>query len=100
MSTRRVRQGVDPDLEAAADALIKRSFEEEPDPEGKGMILTRWMQIARYRREVYTADGAPDAAVRRGIYTRVLNPTHPHLNAVEGISRPRKQRASDHWEGE
>lgn len=90
----RIQHGVNVDLETQADEILKQSFIEKPDPEGKKMILTRWMDISRKRREVYCSDGVPDGAVRRGNFHRVINPTSPHLNAVDGVvSRPRRRPA-------
>ncbi|MFF7198228.1 hypothetical protein ACFZAM_31530 [Streptomyces sp. NPDC008079] len=82
----RIRYGVAADLEAEADRILRDSFLEHPDPVAKALILTPWMQITRARREVYTSDGAPDSAVRRGLFHRVLNPVHRHLNGVEGVA--------------
>lgn len=84
----RVRHGVDLELEAEADRILKESFLEQPDPEEKSKILTKYMLQNRLKREVYTADGTPDGAVRRGTFTRALNPQYPHLNAIEGVARP------------
>jgi hypothetical protein len=84
----RVRHGVDAELEAAADALLKESFLANPDPEAKSMILTKYMLENRTRREVYTTEGTPDGAVRRGTFHRSLNRKYPHLNAIEGVARP------------
>lgn len=90
----RVRHGVDVDLEAQADELIKQSFLERPDRIEKALILTVWMETSRRRREVYVADGVPDGSIRRGSFHRVINSLHTHLNAVEGTaSRPRRRPA-------
>lgn len=89
--TERIRTGVDPDLEAQADALIKQSFLEQPDPIEKSMILTTWMLATRLRREVYTTEGTPDGSVRRGLFHRARNTAHPHLNATDGVvARPNR----------
>ncbi|THA72464.1 hypothetical protein E6R60_26395 [Streptomyces sp. A0642] len=84
----RVRHGVDPELEEQADELLKASFLDHPDPEAKSLILTKYMLQNRLKREVYTTEGTPDGAVRRGSFHRTLNPKHLHLNAIEGIARP------------
>jgi hypothetical protein len=84
----RVRHGVDPELEAAADELLKQSFLEDPDPDEKSLILTKYMLQNRYKREVYTSEGTPDGAVRRGAFHRALNGKHLHLNAIEGVAAP------------
>ncbi|MGW1436924.1 DUF7236 family protein [Streptomyces griseus] len=94
----RVRHGVDPELEAEADALLKESFLERPDPEAKALILTRYMLLNRLRREVYVSGGTPDGAVRRGSFNRRMNAKYLHLNATEGASRPQHRipaRATD-----
>lgn len=95
----RIRSGINPELEAAADELIKQSFLDTPDPAAKAMILTCWMEDSRRRREVYCADGVPDGALRRGSFHRAANPAAPHLNAVDGVaSRPRRRPAvGDVW---
>lgn len=86
-----IQQGVNAQLEEAADQFIKDSFTHHPDADAKALILTRWMLATRLRREVYTTDGTPDAAVRRGLFHRAYNPAHPHLNAVEGVAaRPKR----------
>ncbi|MGW7100343.1 DUF7236 family protein [Streptomyces sp. NPDC054838] len=97
---KRLRHGVDPELEAAADLFLKQSFLDKPDREAKSLILTGYMLQNRIRREVYTTDGVPDGAIRRGSFHRVLNHAHPHLNAIEGVARPlpripRRPRTSD-----
>ncbi|MFJ4902808.1 hypothetical protein [Streptomyces sp. NPDC088727] len=84
----RVRHGVDVELEAAADELLKESFLDNPDPEEKAKILTKYMLQNRYKREVYTSEGTPDGAVRRGAFYRSLNTKHLHLNAIEGVAAP------------
>ncbi|MEV7674975.1 hypothetical protein [Streptomyces sp. NPDC088752] len=86
--SRRVRHGVDLELETAADELLKESFLDNPDPEAKSLILTRYMLQNRLRREVFTTDGTPDGAVRRGSFHRALNTKHLHLNAIEGVAAP------------
>lgn len=84
----RVRHGVNPELEAAADELLKESFLKDPDPDEKAKILTKYMLQNRYKREVYTSEGTPDGAVRRGTFHRALNVKHLHLNAIEGVAAP------------
>ncbi|MEU6362232.1 DUF7236 family protein [Streptomyces albidoflavus] len=87
----RLRHGIDPVLEEEADALIKASFQDNPDPQAKGLILTKYMMQSRVRREVYTAEGTPDGAVRRGSFGRAINRAYPHLNATEGVARPARR---------
>jgi hypothetical protein len=50
----------------------------------KSDILTPWKEEDRYNREVYTASGVADPAVRRGMFRRAWNPMHPHLNSRDG----------------
>ncbi|WP_428957826.1 DUF7236 family protein [Streptomyces sp. cg35] len=86
--TKRIRHGVDPELEALADEILKQSFLDVPNPEEKAKILTRYMLQNRARREVYVSGGTPDGAVRKGSFHRAINRKYPHLNAVEGVARP------------
>ncbi|MFH8483147.1 hypothetical protein [Streptomyces sp. NPDC018055] len=84
----RVRHGVDLELEAEADELLKESFQDNPDPEAKALILTKYMLQNRVRREVYVNGGTPDGAVRKGSFHRSANTKYLHLNATEGAMRP------------
>ena len=84
----RIRYGVDPELEAEADAILRQSFLDAPDPEAKAQILTPYMLQNRLRREVYVPGGTPDGAVRKGSFHRAVNRQYPHLNAAEGAARP------------
>lgn len=86
--TNRVRHGVDHDLEAEADAILRQSFLDNPDPEEKAKILTPYMLANRLKREVFVPGGTPDGAVRRGSFHRSINRLHSHLNAAEGVARP------------
>lgn len=86
----RIRYGVNVELEEAADELIKQSFQDTPDPEAKALILTKYMLDNRLKREVYTNDGVPDGAIRRGSFHRALNTRSLYLNASEGVTRPRR----------
>ncbi|PPS89534.1 DUF7236 family protein [Streptomyces sp. MH60] len=84
----RVRHGVDPELEAQADALLRQSFLDQPDPEAKSLILTQYKLQNRLKREVFVPGGTPDGAVRKGSFHRSINRRYPHLNATEGAARP------------
>ncbi|MFE0490155.1 DUF7236 family protein [Streptomyces griseoaurantiacus] len=86
--SRRVRHGVDPELEAEADAILRQSFLDDPDPVEKRKILTPYMLQNRLKREVFVPGGTPDGAVRKGSFHRAINRQYPHLNAVEGAARP------------
>ena len=84
----RVRHGVDPDLEAEADAILRQSFLDNPDPEEKAKILTPYMLQNRLKREVFVPGGTPDGAIRKGSFHRSINRQYPHLTACEGVARP------------
>lgn len=79
-----IHSGVHQQLEDAATELIRESLEGVTSMSAKSDILTPWKEVDRRRREVYTADGVPDGAVRRGMYHRAWNSRHPHLNSVDG----------------
>lgn len=76
--------GVHPQLEDAATELIRKSLEGVTSMSEKSDILTPWKEVDRRRREVYTSEGVPDGAVRRGMYHRAWNSWHPKLNSREG----------------
>lgn len=76
--------GLHAQLEEAATELIRKSLEGVTSMAEKSDILTPWKEMDRRRREVYTPDGAPDAALRRGMYHRAWNPWYPELNSTEG----------------
>lgn len=91
--TERIHYGVHTDLEAAADELLRDALADLP----RGMkmdVLTPWKLRDRLGREVYTADGVPDAAVRKGIFGRAWNAAAAHLNSCEGTSA-RRRRVDD-----
>jgi hypothetical protein len=79
----RTYYGVHKELEAAADEILRQSVAELPRSQ-KMDILTPWKVRDRLSREVYTSDGAPDAAVRLGMYHRAWNPRNTHLNSRDG----------------
>ena len=82
----RVRSGVHPYLEAAADELLRQSFVGVTRAADRGGVLTPYMEAARRAREVYVASGVPDPAVRRGIYPRAPNPGRPDLHSRDSIA--------------
>lgn len=81
-----LRTGVIRPLEDAADELLRQSLANVTSHEAKRDILTPWKQYDRQRREVYTAEGVPEAAVRTGMYHRALNRGRPDLNSRDGIA--------------
>ncbi len=89
----RLRHGIDHELEDLATQMIAESYADETNPRRRGDILTPGMYEARLRREVFTADGAPDGAVRQGLFHRVYNPAHPHLNSRDGARVPPPSRS-------
>lgn len=84
-----IRRGVHRPLEDEANRLIRESLQGVTKHSAKADILTPWKEADRHRREVYTASGSPDPAVRRGMFHRALNPVRPELNSREGIARAR-----------
>jgi hypothetical protein len=83
-----LHSGVHQPLDDAATELIRQSLEGVTSMSEKSDVLTPWKEMDRRRREVYTVEGAPDGAVRRGMYHRAWNSSAPHLNSVEGRARP------------
>lgn len=82
----RTHYGVHKELEAAADEILRQAVADLPRSQ-KMDILTPWKERDRISREVYTAEGFPDSAVRRGLYHRVWNPGSAHLNSRDGHIR-------------
>lgn len=83
-----LHSGVHQPLDDAATELIRQSLEGVTSMSEKSDVLTPWKEMDRRRREVYTVDGMPDGAVRRGMYHRAWNSNAPHLNSVEGRVPP------------
>lgn len=79
-----LHSGIHSQLEDAATELLRQSLEGVTSMSAKSDILTPWKELDRRRREVYSEDGVPDAALRRGMYHRAWNSHHRHLNSVEG----------------
>jgi hypothetical protein len=86
----RLRSGVHAQLEEAATEMIRKSLEGVTKRSDKSDILTPWKERDRLSREVYNSLGAPDAAIRKGMFNRAWNPTQPHLNSRDGIARPNR----------
>lgn len=76
--------GIHQQLEDAATALIKESLEGVTSMAAKSDILTAWKEQDRKSREVYNQEGAPDGALRRGLFHRAYNPQYRHLNSTNG----------------
>jgi hypothetical protein len=79
-----LHSGIHPQLEDAATELLRKSLEGVTSMSEKSDILTPWKEMDRRRREVYMAEGVPDAALRRGMYHRAWNSQFPHLNSTDG----------------
>lgn len=94
-----LRRGVHQPLEDAANAIIKKALQGVTRHSEKSDLLTPWKEAERHRREVMVPSGVPDGALRSGIFGRVINPTHPHLNSSEGSVRPRRKTTST-WDEE
>lgn len=84
-----LRRGVHRPLEDEANRLIRESLQGVTKHSAKADILTPWKEADRHRREVYTSNGTPDPAIRKGMFHRVLNPAYPELNSRDGIARAR-----------
>lgn len=82
----RTHYGVHAELEAVADELLRQQVAKLPRSE-KMDILTAWKERDRYSREIYTSEGFPDPAVRKGMFNRSWNPQHGHLNSRDGQAR-------------
>lgn len=89
-----MRRGIHRPLEDEADRLIRESLRGVTKHSEKADILTPWKEADRHRREVYVASGAPDAAIRKGIFHRASNPARPELNSRDGIARGRPRGRS------
>jgi hypothetical protein len=83
-----LHSGVHQPLDDAATELIRQSLEGVTSMSEKSDVLTPWKELDRRRREVYTEEGVPDGALRRGMYHRAWNSRYPHLNSVEGKVGP------------
>lgn len=83
----RVRYGVNPTLEEAADEIIFGHLRTVTSREDKSDVLTPWKIKNRIGHEVYNASGFPDPSIRQGMYGRVLNRAKPHLNSRDGLAR-------------
>lgn len=82
----RTHYGIHKDLEAAADEILRAALADLP----RGMkmdVLTPWKERDRLSREVYTSEGVPDPAIRRGIYGRAWNAGSAHLNSRDGFTQ-------------
>jgi hypothetical protein len=89
-----MRIGVAPLLEAEANRLLRESMAGITKFSEKSDILTPTKERERRRREQFSPQGFADASYRKGVYGRVMNPSAPHLNSSEGLSRPRTRGLS------
>ncbi len=85
----RINYGINASLEAVADEILRKALATLPRSQ-KMDVLTPWKLRDRVGREVYTSDGVPDPAVRKGIYSRSWNPGSPHLNSRDGQVRGKR----------
>lgn len=83
----RVRYGVNPTLEEAADQIIFDYLRGITSREEKSDVLTPWKEKHRLAKEIYNASGFPDSSIRQGMFGRVLNRARPHLNSRDGLAR-------------
>ena len=84
----RMRFGVHPLLEEESNRLIRESMKGVTSHEAKRDVLTPWKEKDRLSKEVYSASGVADPAIRKGVFGRVANKSAPHLNSVEGKVPP------------
>lgn len=89
-----IRYGIHAPLEAAADELLRRSMAGITSMNAKSDILTPWKQRDRLSKEVFTTDGTPDPAIRRGMYHRAANSRDAHLNSRDGVAPARRTGGS------
>lgn len=85
----RIRNGIDADLEAQADAILRQSFLDNPDPEEKAKILTPYMLQNRLKREVFVPGGTPTEPSARAASTgpsTASTPTSTQQRASPGRS--------------
>ena len=92
----RMRHGVNPHLEDAANEILRQSMAGVTSHEAKRDILTPWKEKDRRSREVYAGTGVVDPALRRGNFNRVANKAAPHLNSIEGKVAPLGRTAEAH----
>lgn len=78
------RSGIHLPLERVANEMLRQSLAGVTKQSAKSDILTPWKEQDRLSREVYSADGIPDGALRRGNFNRAHNPDKPELNSREG----------------
>lgn len=104
-----VRFGVCKTLDDAATELIRQSLEGVTSMSAKSDILTPWKEQDRRNREVYSASGIADPAIRKGIYHRTAIPKEEpgsHRNSRDGVTRGSRTGTladfvdSQHREGE
>lgn len=82
-----VHSGVHGPLEDEANRLLYESLKGVTSQAAKSDILTPWKQQDRWSREVMATSGVIDPAIRKGMYHRVANRSHPHLNSRDGCTR-------------
>lgn len=86
------RRGVHPQLEKAANEMLRQSMAGVTKHSEKSDILTPWKEQDRYRREVYVENGTPDPIMRRGNFHRSHNAARPDLNSRDGVTRGGRTR--------
>jgi hypothetical protein len=95
----RMHYGIHVELEAAANEWLRQAVADLPRSQ-KMDLLTPWKERDRLSREVYTAEGVPDAAVRSGMYIRAWNPRNSHLNSRDGHVRSSRTEETAIYLGE
>ena len=79
-----VRSGLHKPLEDAANEILRSHLAGITRHSDKSDILTPWKEQDRRKREIYVTSGTPDPALRRGTFSRSVNPEQGHLNSVQG----------------
>lgn len=85
------RSGIHLPLERVANEMLRQSLAGVTKHSEKSDILTPWKEVDRLRREIYSSDGMPDGAIRRGNFHRAYNPQKPELNSREGHAPARSR---------
>jgi len=73
-SERRVQRGIDPTLEAAADAILKKYRQGVSKYSDQQDFFSENQWRSRLRREVFTNSGTPEKNVVSGIFKRSYVP--------------------------
>lgn len=107
-----MKHGVDEELEAAADELLRASLEGVKSHKAKSDILTPNKARVRAQRTVHATGtfdpardsantellGQPDRHMRQGMFWRVTNLGRPDLNSRDCIAPPHRTKGVVSWD--